>query len=170
MAQQPDALTTAPSSSDPEELRREIARTRADMGTTVDAIEDRVSPRRIRERQADRLRSRLRGAREAVMGAPEGGGERVVDMTRGNPLAAGMIAFGVGALAGSLVPASQVERRAGSQIRDAVEEPVMEHAKQAGQDVGAHLQQEAQRAGEEVRGAAQQATHDVRDSVGGPGS
>ncbi len=36
--------------TDPDELERRIARTRAELAQTVDAIADRVSPKRVAER------------------------------------------------------------------------------------------------------------------------
>src|SRR4051794_41986204 len=51
-----------------EELRREIEATRGDLGTTIDAIGDRVSPGRIVERRTNRMRGGIRSVRESVMG------------------------------------------------------------------------------------------------------
>jgi uncharacterized protein YjbJ (UPF0337 family) len=51
---------------------------------------------------------------EAVRSAPQA----VVAQAQGNPVAAGIIAFGVGMLAATLIPVSDVERRAGQQIKD----------------------------------------------------
>lgn len=42
--------------SDPEELQREIERTRADLAETIDAISERVSPRRVADRGRERIR------------------------------------------------------------------------------------------------------------------
>ncbi|MCW2883027.1 MAG: hypothetical protein JWQ95_7127 [Sphaerisporangium sp.] len=43
--------------TDPEALEREIERTRADLAVTVDAIVDRVSPKRVAERGVARVRA-----------------------------------------------------------------------------------------------------------------
>ena len=51
-----------------EELRLQIAATREDLGTTVDAISDHVSPSRIVQRRKNRVASRWIAARESVMG------------------------------------------------------------------------------------------------------
>ncbi len=56
-------------SEQPEDLRRDIARTRAEMDQTLAQIEDRVSPSRIKERQVDRFRGRWERTRDAVMGS-----------------------------------------------------------------------------------------------------
>ena len=43
--------------TDPEALEREIERTRAELATTVDAIADRVSPKRVAGRQMAKVRA-----------------------------------------------------------------------------------------------------------------
>lgn len=187
MAQQPDSMTDAPTTQDPEQMRRDIARTREEMSTTVEAIEDRVSPRRIRDRQAARLRGRWDDARTSVMGSPDAGtdlrqrasraGEavqhvpdRARETTRGNPLAAGMVAFGVGALAGTLLPVTAPEQRAAARLRDEFEEPVREELQHAGQEVADHLREEVRDAGQQVKQTAQEAvdttSQDARESAG----
>ena len=190
----------------PEELRSDIARTRADMDQTLAQIEDRVSPTRIKERQMDRVRSRWDRTREAVMGSsvedrPDVGQrasrvgdrvgeranevsgrasdatqqaadrarqapERVEEVTRGHPLAAGLIAFGLGALVGSLAPSSAPERQLASGLRDEFEEPVREELKQSGAEVKDDLREHAQQAVEETKqtaqGAADRTTEEAR--------
>ncbi|WP_219462687.1 DUF3618 domain-containing protein [Nonomuraea rhizosphaerae] len=44
--------------TDPDELERRIAKTRADLAVTVDAIADRVSPKRVAERTVSDVKSR----------------------------------------------------------------------------------------------------------------
>ncbi|GAB2920818.1 DUF3618 domain-containing protein [Nonomuraea fastidiosa] len=44
--------------TDPDELERQIARTRAELARTVDAIADRVSPKRVAERTVADVKSR----------------------------------------------------------------------------------------------------------------
>lgn len=44
--------------TDPDELERRIARTRAELAQTVDAIADRVSPKRVAERTVADVKSR----------------------------------------------------------------------------------------------------------------
>lgn len=44
--------------TDPDELERQIARTRAELARTVDAIADRVSPKRVKERTVADLKER----------------------------------------------------------------------------------------------------------------
>ena len=44
--------------TDPDELERRIARTRAELADTVDAIADRVSPKRVAERKVADVKTR----------------------------------------------------------------------------------------------------------------
>ncbi|MEV4107369.1 DUF3618 domain-containing protein [Nonomuraea sp. NPDC049695] len=44
--------------TDPDELERRIARTRAELAQTVDAIADRVSPKRVAERTVEDVKTR----------------------------------------------------------------------------------------------------------------
>jgi uncharacterized protein YjbJ (UPF0337 family) len=53
-------------------------------------------------------------AADSVRNAPQA----VAQQTQGNPLAAGIIAFGVGMLAATVIPVTDVERRAGQQLKD----------------------------------------------------
>ena len=158
---------------DPDEIRRDIERTRSDMDVTLDTLEDRVSPGRVAQRQGDKLKGRWQQVRSSVMGSAQdvkdkvtpdsdgssssdgpGAGEKVQQRTRGNPLAAGTIAFGVGALIGSLMPSSDAEQQAASRLRDEVEQPVREEAKRVAQQSKEDLQPEAEQAAQEVKGTA----------------
>lgn len=173
--------------TDPDELRREIAATRADMDRTLAQLEDQVSPRRITQRQTARARSRMQGAREAVMGTAQQAGargsqaadqaqgrlrdaqqaateapQRAEETTRGNPLAAGLVVFGVGALAGSLLPPTPPEQRAAEELRDRFEEPVKDSLRQSGEEVRDQIQEHAQEAAEQTRQTAQESAERVR--------
>ncbi len=62
---------------------------------------------------------------------------------QGNPLAAGVIAFGLGMLVSSLIPSSEKEREAVSQLQDNLE-PVKEKAAEVAKDMAENLKQPAQ--------------------------
>ena len=167
-------------SPDPEQQRREIAETREDMGRTMAEIEDRVSPSRIKERQSQRARTKWARMRESVMGSKEDaksrasgkaheaqdrmhqGPERVEQMTRGNPMAAGLIALGVGALAGTMIPASRPEKQMASELRDEFEGPVREGLQGMGHDVQDQLTEQAK---ETVKDHAMDVASDALDSA-----
>jgi gas vesicle protein len=163
--------------------REEIHATRQDMGRTLERIEDRVSPARIKERQSEKLRSSFGRVRQSVMGSDNGGSgrisgaasdareavehapERLEEATRGNPMAAGMIAFGLGALAASMLPTTKPERRVAHQLRDEFEQPVREELQTAGQEVGEHMREHAQHAADEVKETAQDAAERTKDDA-----
>jgi len=192
----------------PEEIRREIERTREDLGETMQAIGERVSPGRIVHRRKERVRNRFTSVREAVMGSAQdaygAAGGRVssasdsarqaargmaettgsmVDQvreapelarrqTQGNPLAAGVIAFGGGVLLASLLPPSEREQQAAQALTERLE-PVKEHAREAAEEVKAgvtdaasqaaeQVKQQASQAAESVKGEAQAAAQDVK--------
>jgi predicted ribonuclease toxin of YeeF-YezG toxin-antitoxin module len=89
--------------------------------------------------------------------------------TEGNPLAAGLIAFGVGWLVSSLLPASPVEERAGAALREHAEEPVKAAGQQLGEkakELGEHLREPAQHAAESVKQTATDAAQEVKDRAG----
>jgi hypothetical protein len=101
-------------------------------------------------------------AASAVQQAPD----TVLRQAQGNPLAAGLIAFGVGWLVSSLMPVSEKERQIAQQAESAVREhkdTLLEPAKQAAQEMGEQLRPAAQQAVEEVRATAQDAAATVRD-------
>jgi uncharacterized protein YjbJ (UPF0337 family) len=62
----------------------------------------------------DAASAKAHDAAEAVRGTPRA----VVSQAQGNPVAAGIIAFGVGMLAATLIPVSDAEKRAGQQLKD----------------------------------------------------
>ena len=101
-------------------------------------------------------------AAQAVQQAPDA----VVRQTQGNPLAAGLIAFGVGWLVSSLLPASEKEKQLAQQAESAVREhkdALLEPAKQAAQEIGEQLKPAAQDAVESVKSTAQDAAATVKD-------
>jgi len=79
--------------------------------------------------------------------------------TQGNPIAAGLIAFGVGWLLSSLVPASQAEQTAASKVEATAGDPL----KQSAQEVAGNLQQPLQESAEAVKSAATDAAAKTTD-------
>jgi hypothetical protein len=172
-----------------QELRGDIEHTREDLGETLDAIGDRVSPGRIVQRRKDRVRHAFSSARESVMGsagsaqggaaqmAHHAGGaastvaekareapDQVVRQTQGNPLAAGLVAFGVGLVVASAIPSSKPEQQVAGAIQDKLE-PLKERAVEAARDVKDEVQGAAQTAAAEVKDTATEAAAEVRDQA-----
>lgn len=101
--------------------------------------------------------------------------DRAAEKAKGNPLAMGLIAFGVGALISSLIPASSVEKDAASKVKDAAQ-PLMDEVKDVAKEAGEHLKEPAQEAaqtlkdsaqtaGQNIKGEAQAAAADVKDEA-----
>jgi hypothetical protein len=106
------------------------------------------------------------GAASSAAGAVQQAPDAIVKQTQGNPLAAGLIAFGVGWLVSSLLPASEKEKQLAQQAESAVREhkdALLEPAKQAAQEIGEQLKPAAQDAMESVKSTAQDAASTVKE-------
>ncbi|GGK34646.1 hypothetical protein GCM10010124_29170 [Pilimelia terevasa] len=181
----------------PDQIRRDIDRTRASLSHDVDALAYKASPARMVEERKQRVTGALRSMRDTVMGTAHDAGHTLTTgtadlgdrvggavhavgdaaadapaavrrQTQGNPLAAGLIAFGVGWLASSLVPGTDPERRAVAQAKDVVEEHAPELKQElthAAQEVTDQLRQPAQEAVHAVKDTATQAADTVREDA-----
>ncbi|RBY86930.1 DUF3618 domain-containing protein [Blastococcus sp. TF02A-26] len=110
---------------------------------------------------ADSVQGAAQQAAHAVQQAPD----QIVRQTQGNPMAAGLIAFGVGWLVSSLLPATQKEQQLAQQAETALREnkdALLAPAKQAAQEIGEELKPVAQHAVEEVRSTATDAAQTVK--------
>jgi ElaB/YqjD/DUF883 family membrane-anchored ribosome-binding protein len=128
------------------------------MGTVSDkayAARDAVADKAYAAK--DTVSERASEAAEAVREAPTA----VKQKTQGNPLAAGVIAFGLGMLVSSLIPSSEKERRAVSTLQDNLE-PVKQKATEVARDMGESLRPAAQDAAESVKSTAQEGVESVR--------
>ena len=88
--------------------------------------------------------------------------------SQGNPLAAGLIAFGVGWLASSLIPASRREQQAATQLKERVSEhsgAVTEKLGAVASELKEELREPAQQAADSVKSTAQDAVHAVKDDT-----
>jgi hypothetical protein len=102
----------------------------------------------------DKVQETARSAAGTVRDAPD----TVARQTRGNPLAAGVIAFGVGLLAASLLPETKAEKRAGAAVADR-SGGLVDKAREAGREIADDL-------GGTAREAAQQVKETARDAAG----
>jgi gas vesicle protein len=166
-------------SDDPDEIRNDIERTRRELGQDVDALADKVNPGKMAHRQTDKMRRAATRLKDRVMGTASDvvddaqsavghAGEAVADAprkvtsaTQGNPIAVGLIAFGVGLLAASLIPASRHEQEAAEKVKDAAA-PVVEKAKDVAMESADHLREPAREAGEAVKERAAEAVDTVK--------
>jgi len=97
-------------------------------------------------------------AADAVQQAPQA----IRRQTRGNPLAAGLIAFGAGWLVSSLLPASRREQELGDQAKQVAQEKVQPVLQQVAGEVGDNLREPVQQAAESVKATAQDAASTVK--------
>jgi hypothetical protein len=115
---------------------------------------------------ASNVAGSVQDAASTAVGAVQQAPDAIVRQAQGNPLAAGMIAFGVGWLVSSLLPASEKERQLAQQAESAVREhkdALIEPAKQAAQEIGEQLKPAAQDAVESVKSTAQDAAATVKE-------
>lgn len=174
--------------SSPEEIQSNIERTRADLSDDVDRLAEKVSPPRVAARQVDRVKSRASGLRDRVMGSSNNGSglrgasdsigsaaesakdavgaapQAVRQQTQGNPLAAGLVAFGLGMVISSLLPASQAEQQLASRAEDKAKD-LAEPVKQAGQQLAEDLKPAAQDAVEQVKSTATDAAQQTSEQA-----
>jgi hypothetical protein len=198
-------------SNDPDEIRADIERTRAELSDDVDALADTANPKNIAKRQASRVKQAAVGVKEHIMGSSDDDTDsgrvgdakyavqdkasdakyavqekaadakyalqdkassvgdavsnapaQIKQRARGNPLAAGLIAFGAGLLVSSLIPSSQREQEAVSTLQEKAE-PLKEKATEAAKEVASNLQEPAQQAAQSVKETAAEGVQNVKD-------
>jgi len=161
-----------------DELTAEIQSTRQRMDRTLDDIGERAGPGRLTERFGNAVGN----ARDTVMGGASETGQQVAGSvgdagssaagavrrtTDGNPLAAGLVAFGAGLLAGSLLPESRTENKVASEVQRKAQGPLrdqVQHSASAVADqVGDRAEQAKDRVVDETREAKDEITSDVGD-------
>lgn len=164
----------------PEEIRARIDRSRNEVSGDVDALAEKVSPSSMVDRQTTRAKAAIDDVKERLFGseassadsgavgrAGEGAhdaAESIARTAKGNPLAIGLIAFGVGALIASLIPASAPEKQAAAKVKEAAE-PLMDEAKEAVKEAGERLKEPAAEAVQSVRETATDAGTRVSDEA-----
>lgn len=175
-------------SSDPDVIRMQIEETRRNLSTDVDALNEKANPARVVDRKVSAAKGQVTGLKDKVFGAAQSTSsagtssvqdvassasqslqnapDAVVRRAQGNPMAAGLIAFGVGWLISSILPTSEKEKELSARAESAVKEhsqPLVEHAKQAASDAAEALKPAAQQAVESIKGTAQEATQTVAE-------
>jgi len=172
--------STSSGSDDPDAIRRDIERTRGRLSSDVDTLGETVSPSNVAHRATVRAKGRVSSVKDSIMGSAHDvqstGGDAVHAVTdtasdlprqarsqaRGNPLAAGAVALGVGWLVGSLMPASAPERQLASSAKDKAQ-PLVEEAKSMAQDVADDLREPATEAVQSVKETATAGAQEVKD-------
>lgn len=177
--------------TEPDQIRSQIETTRANLASNVDQLADRTSPARIMNRGWQKVADKVHAVGDRVMGAPSSAASSVKEMadqagekmgeaasgaaaavreaphaaaqqTRGNPLAAGLIAFGVGLLAAALIPESDAERRLSRQLADSdLVEKVSEPLKQSAGEVGHGIAEDVKESGSQLVDSAKDHASDA---------
>ena len=117
------------------------------VSSTASAATDKASA------ATDKVASAASSAADAASSAPEIARRH----TEGNPLAAGLIAFGAGWLISSLLPATAPEQHVATQVKDLATEKGRPAARQLGEA--------AQQAREELREPARQSAESVKETA-----
>src|SRR2546425_3949928 len=137
--------------TDPDQIRQEIEQTRAELSNDVNALTYKVSPSRAVGERVDRAKGAFHGMKEKIMGTASeatdiagagvsamserlssaassvgdtaGAAPRMLQQkAQGSPLAAGLVAFGIGVVISSLLPRSNREQQLAQQVKDKVGE------------------------------------------------
>ncbi|PRY68063.1 uncharacterized protein DUF3618 [Glaciihabitans tibetensis] len=165
-------------SDNPDQIRADIERTRNELGSDVDALADKVTPSKIVDREKAKVKNAFGSAKDRVMGVVSdvqdsassgldgvtGAPGKAVDQAKGNPLAVGLIAFGVGLLVASLIPASDKEKELAASAKEAAE-PLLHEATDAAKEVAENLRGPATDAAESVKGVATDAVDAVKSET-----
>jgi gas vesicle protein len=165
---------------DPDEIRAEIERTRAEMGDTVDALGYKTD---VKARAKDSIQDKKESvmgvassAKERLVGAGQSVGDATPDpeqvkhqarraksVAQENPLGLAVGAVAVGFLAGMLVPSTRVEdEKLGPMSDDVVEraketgQEALERGKQVAQDAAQTAKDSSREHAEELKSTAQE--------------
>jgi len=171
--------------SSPEQIQQQIDTTRENLSSDVNRLADKVSPSAVVGRRVDRMKGSANSMREKVMGAKpdtsrmqsavgsvsDNAGsapQALRQRAQGSPLAAGLVAFGVGMLASSLIPPSAAEQQLAARAEEAAKEkaqelrgPVQERA----QEIGGQLKESAQESAQQIKQAATDAASETADQA-----
>jgi gas vesicle protein len=149
---------------DPNAIRADIERTRAEMGDTVDALGYKADVKSRAKERISETKNKLTGKASDV--APDGQQvKRAAGVAQENPLGLAIGGVAVGFIAGLLVPTSRVEDEKIGPMADQVKDQIKDTGQEAmerGKDVA---QQAAQSAKETAQEAGQQHADELRDST-----
>jgi len=170
--------------SDPDQIRADIERTRSALGSDVDALADKVTPSKIVDREKQKAKNALGSVKDRVFGvaadasdhasdalgsagdALTSAPQRAVAKAEGAPIAVGLIAFGAGLLVSALLPASTKERELASNLKDAAQ-PIVEDVTDAAKEAAEHLKEPAADAFAAVKDQATDAAQQVKSDATG---
>jgi ElaB/YqjD/DUF883 family membrane-anchored ribosome-binding protein len=170
-------------SNDPDQIRAEIAQTRGDLSTNINTLADEIRPSTMVHRQTQKVRSKAGRLKDRVMGsasdtassvqsstqsavasaeqAVEQAPQMVREQTQGNPMAAGLVAFGLGMVVASLMPPSEKEREAAAMVKEKAE-PLAQEATDTAKEMAGNLKEPAREAALSVKDTATEGAQQVR--------
>ena len=122
-----------------------------DLGSARDSAGSKVSDAKASVSDA------ASSAGDAVTGSPA----LVRAKTQGNPLAAGLIAFGAGLLVASLIPTTEREQQAAATVKDNIE-PLKDEVSAAAHQAADHLREPAQEAVASLKQTATDAVENTK--------
>lgn len=142
------------------------------MGTADDAGESMQNGLQKAGERVDETRQQAVGAVHHVTDTVGQAPDKVRSATQGNPLAVGLVAFGVGLLGATLIPTSRREREMARQLQPQLEDAAR-RAAETGRELGRGMvddfKPEVEHAmgqlKEEASGAAQRLTDDAKGSA-----
>ena len=150
--------------------RRQMDRTRHGLARMKDRVMG--TTRETAGTTGNGKRSTLGGVSDATSSAGSTIGDKAGEATsfarertEGNPLAAGIVAFGVGWLVSSLIPSSQKEQGLAVRVEDVAKEhrePVQQAASDAAQEFRESMREPAQQAVAQVKETASDAAETVK--------
>lgn len=100
--------------------------------------------------------------KDEVQHAPD----RVVEQTRGNPLAAGLIAFGAGLLVSSVLPSSDREGEMVEKLKEKAE-PVTRELQDTAKQVAEDMKEPVKEAATELQDSAKESVEHVKQDASG---
>src|SRR5690606_7758231 len=148
--------------------RADIERTRHELGSDVDALADKVTPSKIVHRQTGKVKRALGSVSERVMGSADDAQSAAADAVgqvgdqakslahdakakaEGNPLAVGLVAFGLGMIAASLIPASSREKEIAQTVKTEAG-PLVDEMTDSAKNIASHLQEPAREAADAMK-------------------
>ena len=171
---------------EPDRIRQQIERTRAEMSRTVGALTYKAD---VKARARERLKGKRESAKGSIVsvndkivgGTPDSGeakakARHAASVAQENPLGLAFGSVAAGFLVGMLIPSTKVEDEQIGHVADDLKDKVretgqeaLEHGKQVAQDVAQSAQQTAKESGqqhaEDVKESAQQSAQDVKQSA-----
>jgi len=173
----------------PDQIRRDIELTRAELRADANRLVGHASPRGIAQRRVRGMRRGMVAMREKVMGtathaastvrqqghdtgqavaeraeqaaqAVQDAPRQVARQTQGSPLAAGLIAFGGGLLLAAVLPRTDVEQRAVQQLSDSFGD-ALEPAREALTESAQHLKEDVKSSVSDAAGEVKEAATDA---------